>query len=307
MIIKKILFIFLIIFNFNAHSFENKILFKIDNDIITSLDIYNEVNYLTVINKNIQKLDKNKIYEIAKNAIIRDKIKKKQILKILKKEIDLDQNYIDQLVKSTALKFGYQSKVEFEKYMISSGIKMDIIDQKISLEILWNELIFQKYSSQIVIDKKKILDEIKSNNKNIKSFLLSEILINMPDGVAKETIFDEIEKNITVNGFENAALIHSVSSTSSSGGKLGWIKENAMNNKIRQKILKLKIGEHTKPMVVPGGFLIIKIEEIKKVKIKININEEMDKLIVLKKNQQLNQFSNIYYNKIKKDFKIDEL
>ena len=129
----------------------------------------------------------------------------------------------------------------------------------------------------------------------------------MPDGVAKETIFDEIEKNITVNGFENAALIHSVSSTSSSGGKLGWIKENAMNNKIRQKILKLKIGEHTKPMVVPGGFLIIKIEEIKKVKIKININEEMDKLIVLKKNQQLNQFSNIYYNKIKKDFKIDEL
>ena len=119
MIIKKILFILLIIFNFNAHSFENKILFKIDNDIITSLDIYNEVNYLTVINKNIQKLDKNKIYEIAKNAIIRDKIKKKQILKILKKEIDLDQNYIDQLVKSTALKFGYQSKVEFEKYMIS--------------------------------------------------------------------------------------------------------------------------------------------------------------------------------------------
>ena len=306
MIIKNILFIVFFILISAAHSVENKILIKIDNDIITSIDILNEVNYLIAINKDIKKLEKNRIYEIAKNTVIRDKIKKNQILKVIKK-IDLDKKYIAKIIESTALKLGHETKKDFENYMLSSGIKIDLIEKKISLEILWNELIFQKFSNQLAINEEKILQEIKSNNKKVKSFLLSEIVINLSIGETINQKFEEIKKNIIDNGFENAALIHSASNTSSAGGKLGWISENAMNKKIKKEILRLKPGEYTEPMVIPGGFLILKLENLREDKMEIDVKKELKKLVALKKQQQLNQFSNIYYNKIKKDIIINEL
>lgn len=306
MIKKNILFIVFFILISNAYSIENKILFKIDNDIITSIDILNEVNYLIAINKDIKKLEKNRIYEIAKNTVIRDKIKKNQILKVIKK-IELDKQYISKIIQSTAIKLGYDSKKDFENHMSKSGIKIDLIEKKISLEMLWNELIFQKFSNQIVINEEKILQEIKSSNKKVKTFLLSEIVINLAPGEMIDQKFKEIEKNIFNNGFENSALIHSVSNTSSAGGKIGWISENALNKKIRENIKKLKPGEYTKPMVIPGGFVILKVEEFKEDELQIDIKKELEKLVSLKKKQQLNQFSNIYYNKIKKNIIIDEL
>ena len=58
---------------------ENKILFKIDSEIITTADINSEANYLKILNKNMNSLGQNQIFEIAKNSLIRDKIKKNEI------------------------------------------------------------------------------------------------------------------------------------------------------------------------------------------------------------------------------------
>ena len=112
---------------------------------------------------------------------------------------------------------------------------------------------------------------------------------------------------INEKGFENAALIHSISESKSLGGDLGWIEENMINKNLKNAIKDLKKGEFTDPQVIPGGFIILKLKDIKKENISMNIDSELKKLIKIKTNQQLNQFSNIYFNKIKKDIKIEKI
>ena len=80
-----------------------------------------------------------------------------------------------------------------------------------------------------------------------------------------------------------------------------------MNKNILNKIEKIKVGEITKPITIPGGFLILKKIDVKYLKEKIDIEKEMEKIVKSKTNQQLNQYSLIFYNKIKKDIKINEL
>ena len=67
------------------------------------------------------------------------------------------------------------------------------------------------------------------------------------------------------------------------------------------------INDFTKPFVVPGGYLIIKLNEKKITKKNINLEEELSKIVQIKTNEQLNQFSNIFLNKFKKDIVINEL
>ena len=116
-----------------------------------------------------------------------------------------------------------------------------------------------------------------------------------------------IKQEIKESGFENAALIHSISDSKSLGGDLGWIKETSINKNLNSKIQKLKVGEYTKPEVIPGGFLILKLNDIKTENIPLDIDKELEKLIKIKTNQQLNRFSNIYLNKAKKDIKIEKI
>ena len=122
-----------------------------------------------------------------------------------------------------------------------------------------------------------------------------------------ENKFQEISTVINNKGFDFAALKFSLSPTSSHGGKLDWINENSLNKNIRVAINSLEINDFTNPISVPGGFLILKINDIKKTKIKINVENEFKKLINYEKNNQLNQYSKIYFNKVKKDLEISEL
>ena len=80
-----------------------------------------------------------------------------------------------------------------------------------------------------------------------------------------------------------------------------------MSPKIKKIIKKIKINNYTKPIVLPGGFLILKIEDIRETDNDFDLNSEIDKIVRKKTNEQLNQFSNIYFNKVKKNITINEL
>ena len=307
MFLKKVLFIsfFLLLFS-NVNAIENKILIKVDNKIITSIDIFKETQYLIAINKDIKKLSKNKIFEIAKNSLIKKTIKQNEILKFVK-DINLDEKFTDELIKSNSLKLGFSSLNDFQKHLMNFDIKIETLRERLTTEVLWNELIVKKYSNQLTIDKERIKKEILSNGKKIKSYLLSEIVFNLLTGSNIEEKFKKIENEISKNGFDNAALIYSISDSSSSGGKLGWIKETSLNKVIKEKIVNLKKGQHTQPIVISGGFLLLKVEDIKIIDQQLDLQKEVEKRIISEKNQQLNRFSLMYYNKIKKNVNIDEL
>ena len=306
---KYLFFIYiLLIFNpINAISIENKIEFKVNNQIITSIDIIKELNFLAALNPKILELDKNQIFEISKNSIIKERIKTLEILKF-KNKIMIDDNYLSKLVRESYMKININSENEFLNYLSKYNLELKDFKKKITIEALWNQLIYSKFKSKVNIDTKKIKSEIVNNKNNkVTLFNLSEIIFNIDQNQTLEKKFEQIKNDINLKGFENAAVIHSISDSGSTGGKLGWINQNSINQKLNEKIKNLNVGDFTMPIVIPGGFLIIKLEDAKEKDKEINLEEEIQKLTTLKTNQQLNQFSTIYYNKIKKDIKIEKL
>ena len=289
----------------NLIAYENKIIVKVNNEIVTSIDIENEINYLKMLNPQVNNLDKNKLINIAKNSLIRERIKIITLLNVVE-EIKVQDEYLNEIIKSSYEKLGLNTFDQYKKYLENNQLKIEYIKNKISVEAIWNELIYKKFNSKIVINKDKIINEVK-NNSDIK-MLLSEIVFQVKNKNDLERKYNEIKNDIQSEGFENAALIHSISNSASSGGKIGWINKNSLNEIFNDALLDLKIGEYSRPILTQAGFVIIRINDIKKDKSnEQSIEKKVDTLIRIKTNQQLNQFSNIYLNKIKKDLVINEL
>jgi peptidyl-prolyl cis-trans isomerase SurA len=286
---------------------ENKILFKINNEIITSQDISNEIKYLATINKEFLNLEKEKIFEISKNSLIKEKIKKIEILKRIKK-IEIKEEYLDKLIETTYSNLGFNSVEKFNKVLEKKNLKIEDIKEKLAINAIWNEIIYIKYSSKIKINEKELKEDVQNIiNKKRETFLLSEIVFNVSMGETFEDKYREVKNTILIDGFSNAALKHSISTTAEIGGKLGWINKESVNNLIYKEIKSLNKNEFSKPITISSGFLIIQVNDKKKIKKKLNAEKELKKLIQNKKNYQLGQFSNMYFNKIKKDIFIDEL
>ena len=305
----KILILIIIVFFLNitkALSLENKILVKIENQIITSLDVNNEYKYLIALNPGVKNSNKDDIIKLAKRSVLQEKIKKIEIEKNFNNP-KIPQKFIEQILQNVYSRIGLTNIEDFKKYLINNNVNFENVKNKLEIEALWNELILIKFSSKVKINEKELRDRIKNNNKFIKSYLLSEISFEVSNLKELDNKFQEISKAINNKGFDFAALKYSTSPTSTLGGKLDWINENSLNKSIKTTINNLKINEFTKPINVPSGFLILQINDIKKTKIEIDIEKELKKLKNYEKNSQLNQYSKIYFNKVKKDLEISEL
>ena len=306
---KLITFILLFKFFFlnNLYSIENKIILKIENEIISSLDIENEVIYLKALNPNIKNLKKDELFEVAKNSLIRENIKKIELLKYIE-EIKLDEKFLGKLIKDRYSRLNLTNKAEFLNYLKNYNVNIKIIEEKISLEALWNQLIFQKFSQKVKINKENLLKEIDADlNLGEKNFLLSEIIFTLENKKDLNNKYSEIKNAILKVGFENAALTYSISDSSNLGGKLGWIKESSLNKTIQNNLAKLNKNEITNPIFSPNGYIVLKIDDIKFTKKNYDKKQVLDNLIKSRTNQQLNQFSNMYFNKIKKNTNINVL
>ena len=306
--LKKFLMYWMLIFLFscsNSLSFENKIILKIENQIITSLDVNNEYKYLIALNPSLKDSKKKDVIKFSERSIINEKIKKIEIDKNFDNP-KIPKSILENILKNVYSKIGLTSLDEFKRYLTINNINYEDIKNKLIIEALWNELIIIKFSSKIKINENDLRKRINSN-KIIKSFLLSEIFFEITDSSDLDDKFKEIKNVINDKGFEFAALKYSISSTSNLGGKLDWINENSLNKNIITPLNNLRINEFTKPITLPGGFLILKINDIQTTKVEIDTNKELIKLKNYEKNNQLNQYSKIYFNKIKKNLEISEL
>ena len=299
-----IIFLSIIFFTNKAYALENKILFKINNEIITSLDILNEIKYLKIINKELQNIESDKLYEISKNSLIREKIKKIELLKNFKK-LEVNEKLVNNVLIGGFKKFNISSINELFEFLKKQKIDPETIKNKIEIEILWNQLIFYKYSNSLKIDREMIKNDL-SDIKKQKEFLLSEIIFNLQIDEKLDKKFDIIKKTISDKSFSQAAIIHSISDTAKAGGELGWIRLSSMNPRIKDQITKISVGNFTDPIVIPGGFLILRVNQIRDTNKEIDLEKEIEQIVNEMKNNQLNQYSNIYYNKIKKDILINE-
>ena len=303
---KKIIILLFFLNIYQVQSIETKIIYKIQNEIITSIDIKNEFKYLVALNNSLRELDKEKILNISYESIIREKIKKTEILKNFK-EIKINEEYSNLLITNIYSKLDLKSVGEFELYLKDYNLTINDIKTKITIDALWNELIIQKYSSQINVNEDKIKKEILKNNKiKSKEYQLSEILYEVTNKIQIEEKYNEVIKSINEIGFENSASTYSFSESAKVGGSIGWVNENSLNNKIKKNVRDLKIGEITKPIILSNGVLILKLMNIKELETDIDTETEFRKAIKYERNRQLNQYSKIYYNKIKKNLDFNE-
>ena len=284
-----------------SFSLENKIILKVNNNIITSVDILNEIIYLESINPEFKNASSTEAFEISKKSLIKEKIKEIELLKYIE-DLKIEEKLYEQIIKDYFGRLGIESILELEKFFMNKGLNPSLIEKKITIEILWNQLIYTKFHQNVKVDENLIKKDLLVKKKQ-NEYLLSEITIDIEN---KDKI-NEINDTISEKGFAQAALLHSDSDTAQKGGELGWVKETSINKMIKEKLINLNIEEITKPIRIPSGFIIIQVKDKREIELDVNIDNEIKLIIQKKTNEQLNQFSKIYFNKIKKNIQINEL
>ncbi len=309
-IIFSFLLIFLIIPRDLNASQEIKIVLKINDSIITNKDIINEYNYLKSLNKDLDKISKPEVLKIAKESLIRENIKKDEIEKYIKIENFNRDDLIIGVIENIYQRLNFQNISDFQKYLKTFDFSLEDVKKKLKIEIMWNQLIAEKFKNQISIDKKNIRKKItneKINYKDLIEYDLSEIVFSAKNTEELALKKEQIEKTIKSISFETAANKFSISDTANFGGNIGKVNENQLSQLVKAELKKINSGEYTKVLNLGNNFMIIKINEKKLVNLMLDENEIFDKMVEIEKQKQYENFSLIYYNKIKLNSQINEL
>lgn len=305
MLSKKIYNFFLIIIfiliSINIYSKEIKIISKINNEIITNIDLEHQITYLLITNSNLKDLDKKDLIELSKNSLINEILKKKEIDKFL--SINEKSSLGEKLVKQNYMSLGFENKSDYKSFLERKGISLELVKSKLIIEQLWNTLIYEKFKEKVKINENEIKKKMKiykNQKKKLYEFSLSEILFTF------DVSFNEVNEFIKKYGFKSAAVKFSISDTSSKGGEIGWVKLTNLSQEFQEKIYSLKIGEYTEPIKIPSGNLILKLNSKKEIKDQFDLDKETKKQIIFEQNRQLNSFSLNYFNKLKQNAIINE-
>ncbi len=308
--IYKFLFFFLIFFSLSKNSFSEKvsIVYTVNNNPITSIEIKNEITYLKLINRDLNNMDDKSLVIYASKSILREKIKELEIKKYFK--TGMNDEVVTQNLVRLLNTLGLENINEFNNLLSDLKLEIEFVKNKIEVELLWNQLIFEKYKNKLSIDEDKINKDLKTKIKNeekeITEYNLSEILFAPTSKIMEKEDLEKIKKSIDEVGFENTAIIYSISNTSSSGGNIGWLKKTQLSKEISTIIENLDIGEISEAINTPAGKLLLILKNKRKVKKEINFKEELNKALIIERNKQLNQFSSIYFKKVELNTIINE-
>jgi len=298
--------IFILLNNFSYSKIDLQIIMKINDQIVTSYDLEKQSNYLLALNPKLKEINNNEVLELAKRSLIKEMIRKIEILKY--KELNLQNAQINNVLNKIIQNLNYSDQSQFENYLNDFNISINDLKEKIEIENEWKNLIYSKYSKNIKIDRDNLIKEIEKMSKEKFSleYNLSEIVFTKKQNISLEEFSNEILESIKINGFENTANLYSLSDSSKVGGKIGWVKKNNLSLEINRELENLKINSYSDPIKIDNNYLILKINEIKEVAVKIDKQRELDNMIMVETSKQLDRFSNIFYNKIKLNSTISE-
>lgn len=305
----KIIFFVIILFffsTFKAYTTEVSIKVQIDDKIISTIDINKEKEYLKILNPQLENINSVEISNLAKKTLINEIIKKKEIEKFI--NIDEENSFVDEQFKNFYNKLNFANEVDFGKYLkIKNSFTPKEVKEKIQIELLWNDLIYTKYKSQVKIDTDSIISTVnKLEEDSQKEYLLSEIVFRKSKESSLDELINRIKITIDEIGFENTASLYSISESANIGGKLDWISEDSLSNLVKEKIKQINVNEYTDVIKIGNNFMILMVNEVRINKIKVDREKKINDIIKTRTNNQLNQFSKIYFDKIKMNYSINE-
>ena len=304
--IKFVIFtIFIFLFAFKSIS-EINIILKVNQNIITNIDLREEKKYLTFLRPSLKQLSEDELVKFSKNSLIREAIKKKEIDLIFK---NINEEKLREKLVSRLIKFkNAKNEEEILKIIEFNKLNYEKVINKLKYEALWNEYIYQKYIKSVKIDKNNLRKELNKKILNNKKFEynLSEILFDINKDEDFEKKKNKILNSIKNEGFRKAAIKFSISESSTNGGNIGWIKETLLSNSITKVLDNMQVGNISNPIRYPNGFLILKVDDKKIIREKIDIDKELDEAIKFEENKQLQQFSLLLYKRLKQNTIINE-
>ena len=301
-LVSQILFFFVIFLNIYAN--EVRIVAKIENDIITNIDIENEYKYLITLNNSLKDIEKKQLLLFAKNSLIKEKIKKNEIKKFY--ELDKKNDAVDKLITGIYKKLNINSLNEFKIYLQNNELEYSNVYKKLEIEAVWNEMVYYLFKDKIYIDEADLKNKLINNQQKVESLLISEIIVNITNKNDVEKVYNRLQQSIEKFGYKETVLKLSIANSKNNSGLLGWINKNTLSKKIQNELSKIEIGQITRPILISSGMLVLKLEDKKFVESTQNLDEQLLKLKNFEINNQLNNFSTIHYNKIKKNFLINE-
>ena len=283
------------------------IAFKIDDEIITNIDIAKETKFLIALNETLETVNKNQLIDLSKKSIIKETIKKKELLKYF--QLNQEDPFLNTFLENLYVTLNLNNLSEFEIFLNEYDLTVKDVKKKIEIDHYWNKLIFEKYKDQLDIDKDTIMEKIskKEKIKDKKIYKLSEIIFEKDQNTSLEDKVNNIIESINEIGFKNTANLYSVADSNKFGGNIGWVEEISLSNKISKILNKTDLGNYTETIKVGVNFLILKIDDIKFENTEIDIKKEFTKIYNFEVDRKLKQFSKIYFNKIKLNTNINEL
>tara|TARA_Y100000590_G_C15628210_1_gene980164 strand:+ start:409 stop:1344 length:936 start_codon:yes stop_codon:yes gene_type:complete len=308
--LKKIIFLSLIFLaiNFSAYSQKILIISKVDNDIITNIDVNSEIKYLKLLNPKLNEIsDQKNLFNLGKSSLIKEIIKKRELKKYF--DIEKDYNILEKIEKNLISKKDVKNKKGLKNLMKSKNLNYNEVLFKLKIEALWNEFIYQKYNKSVKINEDYLIKQVKMHKKNRKNkfnYYLYEILFEV---TKQENLNDKlkiIKSSVENIGFKNTANIYGISDSAKFGGEIGWVKESQLSSVILNKIINLEIDEISETLQTPGGYLILKISKKKKIDEPFDEKKNLDLLKQYETNRQLNQFSLIHFKRLKNDALIND-
>ena len=304
-ILKKFV-IFFFLLNFGTSAFgviQNKILIKIENEIISSYELKNKINTLIVLsNKEVNQSNIDKIKKIAVNELINLKMKK---IELAKYNLEIDRNNLNSYLN----KISSGNIQEFKNKFKVNNLDYNFYLDEIKTQLTWQKLIFSLYKDKVIIEEKEINDDLEKSlklNSTIKEYNLSEMDILLDNNTDLSKKLSEINFQIQNYGFEETAKQFSGSYSASEGGRLGWLSEKSLSNKILNKVNKLKINEISDPIISGNSLMFIKLNNVR-VKQVQNLNtEDLRKSIIKRrKNELFSLYSNSHLSKIKNNLLVE--
>ena len=296
-LVLNLIFFILISFKFNIlFAIENRIIAKVNNEIITSYDLKQTIlTTLVLANQQINQNIVDQSKSAALKALINSILKKKEANKY---NIKLSEIEITEQLKNIS----GGDIIKFKNKFKSNNLDFSLYEDKLKTELMWRKLIFSIYQEKVKINEEEIQSELSKAKKNKKTeeYRISEILVSFSSENEKLNIINKINNQITKFGFEETALKFSESTSAIDQGDLGWVNINGLTKKISTIIIKMKINEISEPILIANSILFIKLKDKKISNILENESDKLKKQIInSKKNELFNLYSTSHLSKIR--------
>lgn len=296
-LVLNLIFFFLILLKFNTlFTIENRIIVKVNNEIITSYDLKQTIlTTLILANQQIDQKIVDQSKSTALKALINSILKKKEVKKynIKLSEIEIN-NQLKNISGGDIIKFKNRFK--------TNNLDFSLYEDKLKTELKWRKLIFNIYQEKVKINEEEIQNELSKvkKNKKVEEYRISEISVSFGSEDEKLDLIKKINNQIIKFGFEEVALKLSESSSAVDKGDLGWVNVNGLTKKISTIILKMKINEVSEPILIGNSLLFIKLKDKKISNILENETDKLkEQIINSKKNELFNLYSTSHLSKIR--------